>query len=158
MEYWLALAENNVDSTAYRPDDVLTTVTGNTIECVHTDAEGRLLLADTLALASRQVTPSLMYGSSGSSGGDCAGADLRGDGSGSDAQRAVVVDPASLLPPHLLVDFATLTGIVAPSCTIPLDTILHYFDFRSELRDSAVRPLHGRVQQSRLRADDYGCW
>eukprot|EP00596_Hydrurales_sp_CCMP1899_P008392 CAMPEP_0119041010 /NCGR_PEP_ID=MMETSP1177-20130426/11093_1 /TAXON_ID=2985 /ORGANISM="Ochromonas sp, Strain CCMP1899" /LENGTH=633 /DNA_ID=CAMNT_0007006619 /DNA_START=8 /DNA_END=1907 /DNA_ORIENTATION=+ len=55
VECWLAIVENNIDSLAYRPDDVVTAVTGDTIEVVHTDAEGRMLLADVLALASRKV-------------------------------------------------------------------------------------------------------
>ena len=37
-------------------------MTGDTIEIVHTDAEGRLLLADTLALASRQANVPLING------------------------------------------------------------------------------------------------
>lgn len=56
VECWLAVAENNIGSSSYRPDDVVTAVTGTTIEVVHTDAEGRMLLADVLALASREIT------------------------------------------------------------------------------------------------------
>lgn len=55
-ECWLAIAENNNGREAFRPDDVVSTVTGETIEIVHSDAEGRMLLADVLALASRQST------------------------------------------------------------------------------------------------------
>jgi len=54
VECWLAIAENNLGREAFRPDDVVQTVTGDTIEVVHSDAEGRMLLADVLALASRQ--------------------------------------------------------------------------------------------------------
>ena len=57
----MALAENNIDSSAYRPDDVVTAVTGSSVEVVHTDAEGRMLLADVLALASREVTKPDMH-------------------------------------------------------------------------------------------------
>ena len=43
--------ENSVDSTSYRPGDVLRSRKGITVEVGNTDAEGRLVLADALALA-----------------------------------------------------------------------------------------------------------
>lgn len=43
--------ENSVDGSAFRPGDVLTSRTGLTVEINNTDAEGRLVLADALALA-----------------------------------------------------------------------------------------------------------
>jgi leucyl aminopeptidase len=46
-------AENMPSSTAYRPGDVVKTLSGKTIEVVNTDAEGRLLLCDALAWAKR---------------------------------------------------------------------------------------------------------
>ena len=45
------LAENMPSGTAYRPGDVLSMSNGKTIEVLNTDAEGRLILADALALA-----------------------------------------------------------------------------------------------------------
>ncbi len=54
VDCWLALAENHIGSRATRPNDVVTALDGTTIEIVNTDAEGRMVLADTLALASRQ--------------------------------------------------------------------------------------------------------
>ena len=48
------LAENMIDSTAYRPDDVLTAYNKVTVEIKNTDAEGRLVLADGLAYAAEQ--------------------------------------------------------------------------------------------------------
>jgi leucyl aminopeptidase len=53
IDCWLALAENHVGSRAYKPNDVVTACNGTSIEVKHTDAEGRMVLADTLALASR---------------------------------------------------------------------------------------------------------
>ena len=44
-------AENMPDGKAYRPGDVLTAMSGKTIEVVNTDAEGRLVLADGLHYA-----------------------------------------------------------------------------------------------------------
>jgi len=54
VDCWLALADNLIGPQAYRPNEVVRAVDGTTIEIVHTDAEGRLLLADTLALAARE--------------------------------------------------------------------------------------------------------
>ncbi len=48
------LAENMIDSEAYRPDDVLTAYNKITIEIKNTDAEGRLVLADGLAYAAEK--------------------------------------------------------------------------------------------------------
>lgn len=47
--------ENSVSGTAYRPGDVLTSRKGLTVEIGNTDAEGRLVLADALALADEEV-------------------------------------------------------------------------------------------------------
>ncbi|APC97455.1 leucyl aminopeptidase [Francisella frigiditurris] len=44
----MALAENAVDARSYRPGDVLKTMKGITVEVSNTDAEGRLVLCDTL--------------------------------------------------------------------------------------------------------------
>ena len=45
--------ENLPSGTAYKPGDVLTSITGKTIEIISTDAEGRLVLADALGYAQR---------------------------------------------------------------------------------------------------------
>jgi leucyl aminopeptidase len=50
---WLAITENRVGPHAYRPQDVVRAANGVTIQVIHTDAEGRMVLADTLALAGR---------------------------------------------------------------------------------------------------------
>jgi leucyl aminopeptidase len=67
VDCWLALATNHVGSRAYKPNDVVTASNGTSIEVIHTDAEGRMVLADTLLQACREK-------------------------------------------PHLLIDYATLTG------------------------------------------------
>ena len=53
LEGWVALAENHISPQAYRQNEVITALNGTTIEVVHTDAEGRMVLADTLTLAAR---------------------------------------------------------------------------------------------------------
>ncbi len=47
-------ADNNVSGNAFRPSDVLTSRLGKTVEIGNTDAEGRLVLADALALADEE--------------------------------------------------------------------------------------------------------
>jgi len=59
VECWLALAMNHIGPLAYKPNDVVTASDGTTIEIIHTDAEGRMVLADTLVFASEQK-PSLL--------------------------------------------------------------------------------------------------
>ncbi len=51
---FLAIADNSNGPKAYRPNDVVTAMNGKTIEIVHTDAEGRMMLADTLHLAAQE--------------------------------------------------------------------------------------------------------
>ncbi len=51
--------ENSISSNAYRPQDILTSRKGLTVEINNTDAEGRLVLADALALAD-ETPPDLM--------------------------------------------------------------------------------------------------
>lgn len=55
-----ALAENMPDGSAQRPGDVVTTMSGKTIEVLNTDAEGRLVLADALWYAQEQFKPRAM--------------------------------------------------------------------------------------------------
>ncbi|MGY6497465.1 MAG: leucyl aminopeptidase [Microcella sp.] len=51
---WLCVSENLVSSTAIRPNDILTIRGGTTVEVMNTDAEGRLVMADGLVLASEE--------------------------------------------------------------------------------------------------------
>jgi leucyl aminopeptidase len=48
--------ENSIDGSAFRPSDILTSRKGLTVEINNTDAEGRLVLADALALADEEDT------------------------------------------------------------------------------------------------------
>jgi leucyl aminopeptidase len=49
----IAAAENAISAEAYRPDDIINTRNGKTVEIVSTDAEGRLVLADALDYAKK---------------------------------------------------------------------------------------------------------
>ncbi len=53
----VGLVENMPDGKAYRPGDVLTSMKGDTIEVISTDAEGRLVLADVLWYAQETYKP-----------------------------------------------------------------------------------------------------
>ena len=59
VDAWLAITENRIGPHAYRPQEVVRAANGVTIQVIHTDAEGRMVLADTLALAGR-TRPRLM--------------------------------------------------------------------------------------------------
>jgi leucyl aminopeptidase len=56
----IAAAENMPSATAYRPSDIITTGSGQTVEIVNTDAEGRLVLADALHYATETYAPDAM--------------------------------------------------------------------------------------------------
>ncbi|MFN3592279.1 MAG: leucyl aminopeptidase, partial [Thermaurantiacus sp.] len=53
----VGLAENMVDANATRPGDVVRTMNGQTMEIINTDAEGRVVLADTNQYVARQDRP-----------------------------------------------------------------------------------------------------
>ncbi|HEX6375553.1 MAG TPA: leucyl aminopeptidase [Allosphingosinicella sp.] len=55
-----ALAENMPDGNAQRPGDVVTSLSGQTIEVINTDAEGRLVLSDAITWAQRQYQPEVL--------------------------------------------------------------------------------------------------
>lgn len=57
---YLPLAENMISGSAMRPGDVLTTLSGKTVEVLNTDAEGRLVLADALTMAVRDEPDSII--------------------------------------------------------------------------------------------------
>ena len=54
IDCWLAIAQNHISPRAYKQNDIISALNGLSIEVVHTDAEGRMVLADTLTLASQQ--------------------------------------------------------------------------------------------------------
>ena len=54
VDTWLAISENSIGPSAYRPQEIVRAANGTTIQVIHTDAEGRMVLADTLALAARR--------------------------------------------------------------------------------------------------------
>ena len=56
----IGLVENMVDGNAQRPGDIVTSMSGQTIEVLNTDAEGRLVLADALWYCNQRFKPRFM--------------------------------------------------------------------------------------------------
>jgi leucyl aminopeptidase len=56
----IGLVENMPDGNAQRPGDIVTTMNGQTIEIINTDAEGRLVLADVLHYVNDRHEPKFM--------------------------------------------------------------------------------------------------
>ena len=56
----IGLVENMPDGNAQRPNDIVKTMSGQTIEMLNTDAEGRLVLADVLWYAQSRFKPRFM--------------------------------------------------------------------------------------------------
>jgi leucyl aminopeptidase len=56
----LGLVENMPDGNAQRPGDIVTSMSGQTIEVINTDAEGRLVLADALWYCQERFKPQFM--------------------------------------------------------------------------------------------------
>jgi leucyl aminopeptidase len=59
IDCWLAITENEIGARAFRPQEVVRAANGVTIQVAHSDAEGRMVLADTLAIAANEH-PELM--------------------------------------------------------------------------------------------------
>ncbi len=53
----ICAAENMISEDAYRPDDIIDTLSGKTVEILSTDAEGRLVLADGISYAQKYYDP-----------------------------------------------------------------------------------------------------
>jgi leucyl aminopeptidase len=56
----LGLVENMPDGNAQRPGDVVTTMSGQTVEVINTDAEGRLVLADAIWYCQQRFKPKFL--------------------------------------------------------------------------------------------------
>jgi leucyl aminopeptidase len=56
----IGLVENMPDGNAQRPGDIVTSMSGQTIEIINTDAEGRLVLADVLWYVAKKHKPKFM--------------------------------------------------------------------------------------------------
>ena len=60
LVFAVGLAENAIDAKSYKPGDIITSMKGLTVEIGNTDAEGRLVLADTMTYVQREFSPKQM--------------------------------------------------------------------------------------------------
>jgi leucyl aminopeptidase len=60
LRAYLPVAENMLSGEAYRPGDIVRCYNGKTVEIINTDAEGRMILADALALAVEEGSEALV--------------------------------------------------------------------------------------------------
>ena len=56
----VGLVENMPDGNAQRPGDIVTTMSGQTVEVLNTDAEGRLVLCDAITWAQKVYEPKVI--------------------------------------------------------------------------------------------------
>jgi probable aminopeptidase NPEPL1 len=119
----LCLAENSVGPDATRPDDILHMYSGKTVEVNNTDAEGRLVLADGVAYASRHLAPDTIIDMA-----TLTGAQLLATGK---RHAAIVCNDAAFE------QSAVLAGRASGDLTWPLPYCPELFrkEFRSEVAD-----------------------
>ncbi len=93
---FVGAVENMIGGDAYKPDDVLVAKNGKTIEVRNTDAEGRLVLADTLCYAQQEVKADYLFDFATLTGACVVGVGNYTSGvmGNSDAMKSLVVDAA----------------------------------------------------------------
>ncbi|GIT97946.1 leucyl aminopeptidase [Sulfurovum sp. TSL1] len=93
---FVGAVENMIGGDAYKPDDVLVAKNGKTIEVRNTDAEGRLVLADTLCYAQQEVKADYLFDLATLTGACVVGVGNYTSGimGNSDAVKSRVVDAA----------------------------------------------------------------
>lgn len=93
---FIGAVENMIGGDAYKPDDVLVAKNGKTIEVRNTDAEGRLVLADTLCYAQQEVKADYLFDLATLTGACVVGVGNYTSGvmSNSEALRSLVVKEA----------------------------------------------------------------
>ena len=118
VDAWLAIAQNHISAQAYKQNDIVTALDGTHIEIVHTDAEGRLVLADALTLATRPAKA---------------------------GKTDKAAKPAKGKKPDLVIDFATLTGSMAVALGSRYSGVFASSDALSALAVGAGRQSGERV-------------
>lgn len=119
----LCLAENSVGPDSTRPDDILEMYSGKTVEVNNTDAEGRLVLADGVAHATKHLSPDVVVDMA-----TLTGAQLMATGK----RHAALVCNDDELEAR-----AVAAGKVSGDLTHPLPYVPEFFrkEFKSEIAD-----------------------
>jgi len=96
VQGFVGAVENMIGGDAYKPDDVLVAKNGKTIEIRNTDAEGRLVLADTLCYAQQEVKSDYLFDFATLTGACVVGVGHYTSGimGNSDEVKSMVVDAA----------------------------------------------------------------
>ncbi len=119
----LCLAENAIGPDAVRPDDILTLLSGKTVEINNTDAEGRLVLADGVVYAARQHAPDVIVDMA-----TLTGAQLVATGK----RHAAIVTPDEALEARAIAAGKASGDMVHP---LPYAPELFRAEFRSKVAD-----------------------
>ena len=132
----LPIVENAISAAAMRPGDVFRAARGSTVEIGNTDAEGRLILADALALADEEA-PELLFDFATLTGAArvALGPDL----------PPFYTDDEALAAEIARMRGAASRSALAPAAVAPYDALL----------DSKVADLNN-VAERRLRRLDHG--
>lgn len=101
----LCIAENAIGPAAYKPDDIIHLHSGKTVEINNTDAEGRLLLADGVSYAARELAADTIIDAA-----TLTGAQLIATG----LQHAVIVSNDDALERHFVAAGALSGDLVHP--------------------------------------------
>jgi len=151
----LCIAENSVGPDATRPDDILRMYSGKTVEVNNTDAEGRLVLGDGVAYASKHLSPDIIVDMATLTGAQLVATGKR--------HAAVVCNNADLEAR------AVLAGRRSGDLTWPLPYCPEFFrgEFRSEVADmknsvkdrmNAQASCAGQFVAEHLDPDWTGAW
>ncbi len=119
----LCIAENAVDARSYKPDDIVRMHSGKTVEINNTDAEGRLLLADGVSWAARQLGADVIIDAA-----TLTGAQLIATG----LVHAAVVTNDDALEAHAVAAGRVSGDLVHP---LPFAPELYLHEFRSPIAD-----------------------
>jgi probable aminopeptidase NPEPL1 len=119
----LCIAENAVDAHSYKPDDILRMHSGKTVEINNTDAEGRLLLADGVSWAARELDADVIIDAATLTGAQLIATGL--------VHAAVITNDAEM--EQLAIEAGRASGdLVHP---LPFAPELYAHEFRSPVAD-----------------------
>ena len=132
------LVENMPDGNAQRPGDVVTSMSGQTIEVINTDAEGRLVLADAITYVQRNYKPTI---------------DRRprhADGRDPDQPRPRIRRPVHATTTSSPTSCSTRPGESATSCgAMPMARAFRQADRFADRRHEERRPARRRLDHGR---------